>query len=69
MYQCGFLQTMTFQSIAVAGLLNVGVQLQLADKIFESYPAYGGAAFIALAIAFGFRRVKKLDSFEKQIRR
>ena len=59
---------MTVQSIVVAGLLNVAVQLQLAEKVTESYTAYGGVGIISLAILWGLRRVRKLDNFEKQIK-
>ena len=58
---------MTVQSIAVAGLLNVAVQLQIAEKVTESYSAYSGVGIVTLAILWGARRLRKLDNFEKQI--
>ena len=62
------MQMATFQAVAVAGLLDVGTQLQLGGQTGWSYPAFGGAAVLCGLIALGFRRVKKLDKFEKGLR-
>ncbi len=58
----------TFQAVAVAGLLDVGTQLQLAGQTFYSTPAFVGAAALCGAIGWGFRRVSKLDKFEKDLK-
>ena len=58
----------TFQAVAVAGLLDVATQLQLGGQTGWSYPAFTGAAALCGLIALGFRRVKKLDKFEKGLR-
>ena len=62
------LQMATFQAVAVAGLLDVGTQLQLDGRAAWSYPAFGGAAILCGLIALGFRRVNKLDKFEKGLK-
>ncbi len=58
----------TLQAVAVAGLLDVGTQLQLGGRAEWSYPAFGAAAVLSGLIALGFRRVKKLDKFEKGLK-
>ena len=62
------LQMATFQAVAVAGLLDVGTQLQLGGRVAWSYPAFGGAAVLCVLIGLGFRRIKRLDKFEKGLR-
>ena len=58
----------TLQAVAVAALLDVGTQLQLAGKATVSYPVLGGAAVLTGLIAWGFRRIRKLDKFEKDLK-
>jgi len=62
------LQLATFQAVAVAGLLDVGTQLQIAGQTTYSTPAFVGAAILCGVIAWGFRRVGKLDKFEKDLK-
>lgn len=62
------LQAATINSIGCMGMLNVGVQLGLAGQ-----GAAGGAALALSAVfgglvLFGFRRVQRLDKFEKSIK-
>lgn len=61
-------QAATLNCICSMGFLNVGTQLALAG---QQLPA--GAAFVASAVCgglvlYGFRRVKRLDKFEKSIK-
>lgn len=58
----------TFQAVAVAGLLDVGTQLQLGGRSAWSYPAFAGATVLCGLIALGLRRVSKLDKFEKGLK-
>jgi hypothetical protein len=58
----------TFQAVAVAGLLDVGTQLQIAGQTTYSTPAFVGAAILCGVIGWGFRRVGKLDKFEKDMK-
>jgi len=58
----------TFQAVAVVGLLDVGTQLQIAGQTSYSTPAFVGAAVLCGVIAWGFRRVGKLDKFEKDMK-
>ena len=62
------MQMATLQAVGVAGLLDVGTQLQLGGRPGWSYPAFVGAAVLSGLIALGFRRVKRLDKFEKGLK-
>lgn len=62
------MQAATLNCICSMGFLNVGTQLALTG---HSLPA--GGAFVVSAICgglvlYGFRRVKRLDKFEKSIK-
>jgi hypothetical protein len=58
----------TVQSVAAAGLLDVGTQLSLAGKALEGDLLLLGAAGLAAAVAWAFRRVGELDKFEKALK-
>ena len=58
----------TFQAVAAVGLLDVGTQTALAGKTQYSTPAFAGALVLGGFIAWGFRRVRKLDKFEKDLK-
>lgn len=58
----------TFQAVGVAGLLDVGTQLQLAGRPAGSIPVFGGAAVLLGLIGWAFRRLKRLDKFEKDLK-
>ena len=61
-------QAATINSIGCMGLLNVGVQLALAGQPAAAGAALSLSAVCAGLVLYGFRRVKRLDRFEKSIR-
>ena len=62
------MQTATIEAVGVVGLLDVGTQVQLAGRpLLQSAPFFVGAAVLLGLIVFSFRRVKKLNDFEKEI--
>jgi hypothetical protein len=50
------------------GLLNVGVQLALADQTAAAGAALALSAACAVLVLLGFKRVGRLDKFEKSIK-
>jgi O-antigen/teichoic acid export membrane protein len=61
-------QAATINSILSMGLLNVGVQLALAEQAAGAGAAFALSAVAAGFVLYGFRRVRRLDKFEKAIK-
>ncbi|KAI7839932.1 hypothetical protein COHA_006326 [Chlorella ohadii] len=66
--RAGVIQAATIQSIGAMGFLNVGVQLGLAGQSAAAGAALALSGVCAGFVVFGFRRVKRLDKFEKSIK-
>ncbi|PRW20222.1 putative aarF domain-containing kinase chloroplastic [Chlorella sorokiniana] len=66
--RAGVIQAATIQSIGCMGFLNVGVQLGLAGQSAAAGAALAVSGVCAGFVVFGFRRVKRLDKFEKSIK-
>ncbi len=62
------LQLTTVNSIASMGLLNVGVQLGLAGKETAAGIVMVLAGGLAVSVALGMRRVKRLEKFENGLK-
>ena len=62
------LQSTTINSVGCMGLLNVGVQLALADQTAAAGAALALSAACAVLVLLGFKRVGRLDKFEKSIK-
>jgi hypothetical protein len=50
------------------GLLNVGVQLALADQTAAAGATLALSSVCAVLVLLGFKRVRRLDKFEKSIK-
>lgn len=50
------------------GFLNVGTQLALAGQALPAGAAFAVSAACGAFVLLGFRRVKRLDKFEKSIK-
>lgn len=61
-------QAATINTICSMGMLNVGVQLGLAGQTTAAGAALALAAGCGGLVVFGFRRVQRLDKFEKSIK-
>ncbi len=67
--RAGVLQVATINTIAAVGLLDVGTQLALHGGLeFAAGACYSLAAVFSVFVALGFKRVQRLDKFEKEIR-
>lgn len=66
--RAGVIQAATIQSIGCMGFLNVGVQLGLAGQSTAAGAALALSGVCAGFVLWGFRRVKRLDKFEKSIK-
>lgn len=67
--RAGVLQVATINTIAAVGLLDVGTQLALHGGLeFAAGTCYSLAGLFAVFVVLGFKRVQRLDKFEKQIR-
>lgn len=67
--RAGVLQIATINTIATVGLLDVGTQLALhGGSEFAAGACYSVAALFAVFVAVGFKRVQRLDKFEKEMR-
>eukprot|EP00878_Enallax_costatus_P036266 GHUV01040676.1.p2 GENE.GHUV01040676.1~~GHUV01040676.1.p2 ORF type:complete len:103 (-),score=22.51 GHUV01040676.1:527-835(-) len=67
--RAGVLQIATINTVAAVGLLDVGTQLALHGGLeFAAGTCYSVAALLAVFVALGFKRVQRLDKFEKEIR-
>lgn len=67
--RAGVLQVATINTIATVGLLDVGTQLALHGGL--EGPAglcYALSGVFGVFVALGFKRVQRLDKFEKEIR-
>lgn len=64
----GVIQAATINCIVSMGTLNVGVQLALAGQAAPGGAAFALSAACGLSVALAFRRVKRLDKFEKSIK-
>ncbi|WIA14007.1 hypothetical protein OEZ85_002567 [Tetradesmus obliquus] len=65
----GVLQVATINTIAAVGLLDVGTQLALhGGQEFAAGACYSLAALFSVFVTLGFKRVQRLDKFEKDIR-
>jgi hypothetical protein len=62
------LQSATISAIGCMGLLNVGVQLALAEQGLAAGGALALSAVCGGFVLFSFRRVRRLDLFEKAVR-
>ena len=61
-------QNMTVQSIFSMGLLNVAAQFYLQEQATAAGAFFVGAGVFGVLVGLSFRRVKKLDRFERGIR-
>jgi hypothetical protein len=67
--RAGVMQVATLNTVAAVGLLNVGTQLALHGGL--EGPAglcFSLAGLFTVLTALGFKRVERLDKFEKEIR-
>ena len=63
-----YLQTVTIQTVACATLTNIGSQLAISGRPGLASLLLAPAAGVAYFIYRGFKRVKRIDKFEKGIR-
>lgn len=61
-------QTVTIQSVACATLVNVGSQLAASSHPGLATLLFSGSSVFGLLIYKGFKRVRRIDKFEKGIR-
>lgn len=66
-FEC-VVQSITVQSIACATLVNVGSQLAASNHPGLASVLFGGSSVVGFLIYRGFRRVRRIDKFEKNIR-
>lgn len=67
--RAGVMQVATINTIAAVGMLDIGTQLALHGGLeFAAGACYSLAGLFAAFVAFGFKRVERLDKFEKEIR-
>jgi hypothetical protein len=59
----------TVNTVAAVGFLNVGTQLALAQQYGPADAALAVAALFAVFVVQGMRRAKRLDKFEKDLRK
>ena len=61
-------QSITVQSVACATLVNVGSQLAASNHPGLASVLFGGSSVVGFLIYRGFRSVRRIDKFEKNIR-
>ena len=61
-------QNVTVQSVACATLVNVGSQLAASNHPGLASVLFGGSSVFGFLIYKGFKRVRRIDKFEKNIR-
>ena len=61
-------QNVTIQSVACATLVNVGSQLAASNHPGLASLLFGGSSVFGFLIYRGFKRVRRIDKFEKNIR-
>lgn len=61
-------QNVTVQSVACATLVNVGSQLAASNHPGLASVLFGGGSVFGFLIYRGFRRVRRIDKFEKNMR-
>lgn len=66
--RAGVIQAATLNCICSMGFLNVGTQLALAGQALPAGAAFAVSAACGAFVLLGFRRVKRLDKFEKSIK-
>ena len=59
---------MTLQAVIAAVLLDIGTQLALSSHPHLAQASFGGSGVFGLLLAFQFRRLSKLDKFEKAVK-
>lgn len=64
----GVIQMATMQSIGAVGFLNVGTMLALDGRTGPAAGVLGLAGVFGVMMLLGFKRVKRLDKFEKDLR-
>jgi hypothetical protein len=64
----GVLQGATMNTVAAVGLLNLGAQLALAQLQGPAAVCLGLSSVFAVLMVLAFRRVQRLDKFEKEVR-
>lgn len=62
------LQLATLHSVGAMGLLNLGASLATAGRTAPAVLCLGAAGAFSVLVALGFRRVRRLDKFEKGVR-
>ena len=65
---CRVLQNMTIQSVACATLVNVGSQLAASNHPGFASVLFGGSSIIGFLVYKGFKRVRRIDKFERNMR-
>lgn len=58
----------TIQAVVAAVLLDVGTQLAISSHLHLAQASFGGSGIFAVLLALQFRRLRKLDKFEKAIK-
>lgn len=67
--RAGIMQSATLNAVGAVGLLNVGVQLALAGRAGPADAVLVGAGVLSVLVLLALRRVKRLDKFEKDLKR
>lgn len=62
------LQAVTINAVGAAGFLNVGAQLALGGLQGAASVAFSVAAVFSTLVLLGFKRVQRLDKFEREIK-
>lgn len=65
---CICLQAVTIQTVACTTLVNIGSSLAISDRLGLAMVPWGSSLVIAFVIFRGFKRIKRIDKFEKGIR-
>jgi hypothetical protein len=65
----GILQLATLNTIGGMGLLNVGVQLALSGHEGPGAACFAAAGAFGVLVLLSLRRVKRLDKFEKDLKK
>jgi hypothetical protein len=66
--RAGIMQSVTLQTVAGLGVMNVGVQLSLAGRDGPGAAVFAVAGVFGVLALLGLRRVQRLDKFEKDLR-
>lgn len=62
------LQVATMHSVAAVGLLNLGAQLAMAGHTLPAAVCLGASGGFGFLLGLGFRRVERLDKFERDMK-